>query len=208
MIRIIAHRGLWRDRDEQNSLRAIREALDAGYGVETDLWATAPNGLIAHDYSPATNELPNLLEMLTLDHQESALLALNIKSDGMTALLCREDIAHHLAAWDWFAFDMSIPETVRLKASGVPFVRRVSDYEPPPTTLLGAGYWVDCYSGQYPAFTIGDELTVFVSPELHGFDPKGAWRQIRALHRPSLNLAICTDFPEKASNFFGADNGN
>jgi hypothetical protein len=208
MIRIIAHRGLWRDKDEQNSLHAIREALEAGYGVETDLWATSPNGLIAHDYPPATSELPNLLEVLTLDHRENALLALNIKSDGMTSLLCRDDIAQHLTAWDWFAFDMSIPETVRLAASGVPFARRVSDYEPLPSNLLGAGYWVDCYTGRYPTFTFTEDLTVFVSPELHGFDPEGAWRQIRGLDGPSLNLAICTDFPEKASDFFGADNGN
>jgi hypothetical protein len=204
MIRIVAHRGLWQDKKDQNSLHSIRAALDAGFGVETDLWAIGANGLIAHDYPSSTSGLPDLLTVLTLDHRKSALLALNVKSDGMTSLLCREDIAPHLKTWDWFAFDMSIPETVRLSAANVPFVRRVSDYEPPPTNLLGIGYWVDCYSGQYPDFATDDKLTVFVSPELHGFDPEPAWEELKTLDGPSLNLAICTDFPQEASQFFRA----
>ena len=205
MIRIIAHRGLWRDTSDQNSLRSIRDALNAGCGVETDLWATCPNGLISHDFSAETTGFPDLLSVLDLEHHESALLALNIKSDGMTSLLCRKDIATHLKKWDWFAFDMSIPETVRLGASGVPFVRRVSDFEPMPTSLLGIGYWIDCYAGTYPRFSVSDALTVFVSPELHGFDPEPAWQEIRDLDKSSRNLAICTDLPERALQFFEAN---
>lgn len=206
MIRVVAHRGLWGREEDQNTLVAIKSALDFGFGVETDLWAVPPDGVIGHDFPMDDIETLDLLSVLKLEHQHHALLALNVKSDGMLPLLQREEVAAQLATWDWFVFDMSIPETVRLGAAGIPFVRRVSDFEPLPNVLLDRGYWVDCFSGTYPRFALGDTLSVFVSPELHDFDPEPAWHEIRMLDDSTRNLAICTDFPERASEFFGLIN--
>ena len=36
-MKIIAHRGFWVDREDQNSLDAFKKALDMGFGIEIDV---------------------------------------------------------------------------------------------------------------------------------------------------------------------------
>ena len=37
MIEILAHRGFWREKKEQNSLASLAKAFEMGFGIETDL---------------------------------------------------------------------------------------------------------------------------------------------------------------------------
>ncbi|EOW0926690.1 hypothetical protein ACN2DH_001486 [Campylobacter upsaliensis] len=37
MIEILAHRGFWREKNEQNTLASLAKAFDMGFGIETDL---------------------------------------------------------------------------------------------------------------------------------------------------------------------------
>ena len=36
-MKIIAHRGLWKKKSEQNTIKSINEALMNDYGIETDI---------------------------------------------------------------------------------------------------------------------------------------------------------------------------
>ncbi len=36
-MQILAHRGFWREKKEQNSLASLAKAFEMGFGIETDL---------------------------------------------------------------------------------------------------------------------------------------------------------------------------
>lgn len=57
-IEILAHRGWWTSREDQNSLDALTRALTAGFGVETDIRDCAGRLVVSHDMPTA----PRLLE--------------------------------------------------------------------------------------------------------------------------------------------------
>jgi glycerophosphoryl diester phosphodiesterase len=83
-MQILAHRGLWADPDDRNSLGALRRALDAGHGHETDVRDRLGELVISHDPPTGTEALP--LSSLLAAYRSSgstATLAINIKSDGL-----------------------------------------------------------------------------------------------------------------------------
>lgn len=200
-MKIIAHRGLWESASEQNTLEAMGRALAAGFGLETDLWSVGAHGLISHN-SPRLDRCVHLDQVLRLPHAPDAILALNIKSDDVAPLLSSR--ADQLATWEWYAFDMSIPETIRIADAELPFLRRVSSLEPMPVELLGSGLWVDCFQGAYPehALKSHDIRRVFVSPELHKYRHETAWAELREADSCSRLMALCTDYPLQADQFF------
>ena len=82
----IAHRGWWHNPEEKNSELAIRRALDAGYGLETDLRDHAGRIVISHDPPGSQGEPEFDFEQLLRLYRElgaTGTLALNIKSDGL-----------------------------------------------------------------------------------------------------------------------------
>ena len=89
---------------------------------------------------------------------------------------------------DWFAFDMSGPETVRYAAAGLPFFTRHSDVEPFPILYeQAAGVWLDsfgpCWFGPEDIrshLRRGKRVCV-VSPELHGRPHHEQWEMLRSL---------------------------
>jgi len=199
-MRIIAHRGLWTCPEEQNTLEALGAALDAGFGIETDIWVGGPCGVISHDPPSPSPATVTLEDVVALHHEEHAFLALNIKSDGIVPIL--NTFRERLDGWRWAAFDMSIPETIRIAHADLPYLRRVSSVEHEPSELLGVGYWVDTQDRMIPQITDSTRLIAYVSPELHGFEHHEAWLEIRDRHAPSSDAAICTDFPHEADRFF------
>lgn len=48
-MQIIAHRGFWRDKNEQNFLIAFKRAFENGFGVEMDLRGFENELFISHD---------------------------------------------------------------------------------------------------------------------------------------------------------------
>jgi len=81
---ILAHRGWWLTDNEKNSVEAFMRAWKAGYGVETDVRDTGGQLVISHNI-PTGGELTfDAFLKLYHDHGAGTMLALNIKSDGLT----------------------------------------------------------------------------------------------------------------------------
>ncbi|EOZ3523633.1 hypothetical protein Q9Q49_06045 [Campylobacter upsaliensis] len=45
-MQILAHRGFWREKKEQNSLASLAKAFEMGFGIETDLRDGGGGGVI------------------------------------------------------------------------------------------------------------------------------------------------------------------
>jgi glycerophosphoryl diester phosphodiesterase len=205
-MRIIAHRGVWESHDEQNSLAALIRANDLGFGIETDVWALNDSLVISHD-PPQTEfkycHLDNLMDSIA---HPAGPLCINVKSDGCAALLKRyESVLRH---WEWYAFDMSMPETIRFQGLSLPFLERVSEIEYTNPAITPAGRWLDCFHGQLNEkaaldLAASDSPVFVVSPELHGHSHLDFWEELSQV-RPGLKvpIAICTDFPVEAMAFF------
>ncbi len=80
--RVFAHRGLWRNPEDENSLAALSRALASGFDIETDLRLLNGEFVIKHDEPLASESLPALLDAVALmqDYPERE-LALHFKYD-------------------------------------------------------------------------------------------------------------------------------
>src|SRR5262249_41926934 len=140
---IISHRGYWRDPSERNSAGAFERSLALGFGVETDVRDDRGRLVIAHD-PPDGSEL-ELAELLRTygQHDARGPLAVNVKADGLQALLTD---ALEATKARWFVFDMSVPDALGYARASIPYFTRQSEYEPEPALYEGAaGVWVDCF---------------------------------------------------------------
>ena len=205
-MRVVAHRGVWESHDEQNSLAALIRANDLGFGIETDVWALDGGLVISHEPPKSNWEHFHFKELISSVNQPAGPLCINVKSDGSAALLkCYEPL---LSNWEWYAFDMSMPETMRFQEFSLPFLQRLSEIEYSNPMIQSAGAWLDCFHGQLNEKAVhelveSDSPVFVVSPELHGHSYGEFWEELSrvrsALRAP---LAICTDFPIEAKAFF------
>jgi hypothetical protein len=204
----IAHRGIWTRPDEQNTELALRRSFEAGFGVETDLRDLGGQLVISHD-PPGRDALPaRRLFELHAEADRSLPLALNIKADGLQAMVAA--LVEEFSVTNYFVFDMSVPDTLgyfkrRLRAFG-----RQSEYEAESRLMEHvAGVWIDCFDDDWMTADVveshraaGREVCI-VSPELHRRDHRNAWSAMRrwdtALTR---SLMLCTDHPDEARAFF------
>jgi hypothetical protein len=202
MISVVAHRGMWNDPTEQNSLDSFRRAFANGFGIETDIRDFAGDVAIAHD--PADASCPFLDELLALHGADTHPLYLNVKADGLVPRLA--DIA-----WGGNVrfFDMSAPQAVAYAKSGLPILTRISDVEREPVLVDRAhGMWVDALIGEWLDAAQVDELArlqcplIFVSPELHGRAPEPLWALLRETLPGGVDASICTDLPAAADDYF------
>lgn len=206
MATIIAHRGLWTTSEEQNSQKAFERSFASGFGIETDLRDDRGRLVISHD-PPSGREL-TLDTVLTMyrDHGCPGPLALNIKADGLHQMLAASIESHPVS--DWFAFDMSVPDSVVFARHGMRFFARQSEYEPMPALYEeSAGVWVDSFEQEWfddatlRAHLDAGKRVCVVSPELHDRDAESAW-SIWA-NWPSFaspDVIVCTDFPEELND--------
>lgn len=207
---LLAHRGLWQAKNQQNTLEALLAALDAGYGLETDVRDCAGELVIAHD--PATAEAPPLDALLSryAASRHTGLLALNIKADGLCASLM-ERLARHDVR-NYVVFDMSVPDTLPYLRAGARVLIRHSELEShPELEARAAGVWVDELTRPWldavkvEALLADERLVCVVSAELHGREREPQWRELSAgrarAARPE-GFYLCTDFPEAAAGVF------
>ena len=203
-MKYIAHRGLWRNKSEQNTFLGIKRALDLGFGIELDVRDKNGKLIVSHDPSFSL-EVLLLQEILELAKGYGSVLAINVKSDGILT-----NLKSALAGFEgdrFFLFDMSIPETIGYLKSGLPTYMRLSEYESYCELHQNSdGIWLDAFKtdwwvGATEIFRSEKNICV-VSPELHGRDELEAWRFLKRLDSNS-NLYICTDHPERAKEFFG-----
>jgi glycerophosphoryl diester phosphodiesterase len=206
----LAHRANLRgpDRERENSLPALSAALQAGFGIETDVRDALGQLVIAHDVPPATAvQFQDLVTAYTAAKIRLP-LALNLKADGLRSRL--KSALHEAGAVNYFCFDMSVPETLACSRDGLRFFTRESEYEQTPI-LYGeaAGIWLDMFQSDWATpdhirkHLFRGKSVAIVSPELHGRPHLVFWEMLRTagLGR-ATELMLCTDHPIAARDFF------
>jgi glycerophosphoryl diester phosphodiesterase len=203
-LRILAHRGVWSDPAERNTLAAFERAFARGWGAEIDVRDLDGTLVVSHD-APRRGALP-LAEVLAAYRAAgtAGTLAMNIKADGLQAPLA--DALAGVEPARWFAFDMSVPDAVVALRHDLPVYTRHSDVEPEPVLYAAAaGVWLDDFAGGYiteariAAHLAAGKQVAVVSPELHGRDHEPVWRawsEWRVWSHPAI--ALCTDLPDHA----------
>jgi len=208
-IDILSHRGVWQNAGEKNTFNAIQLSCEMGYGVETDIRDANNDLIIAHDPFPKEIlYLERILEMFRSKNYTFP-LALNIKSDGLAERL--QALLKTYEIENYFCFDMSVPEGLQYQRIGLKVYNRLSEYETQPFVYQDAkGVWLDEFHGEwfdkdtFKNFNDTSTQICVVSPELHGRDYKVRWERLKKLTEelPSYRWQLCTDFPDKAQEFF------
>jgi len=206
---VLSHRGHWTSDAEKNRPVAFERSFALGFGTETDVRDRDGRLVISHDM-PGPGALPfeAFLECLARTAPRPLLQAINIKADGLAVALARamKDCGH-----PWFAFDMSLPDTLGQLKAGNPVYLRMSEYErlPEPLVPRVRGVWLDAFERTwYDADTIRTLLdrglaVCVVSPELHKrTDHAELWTMLRPLSGRA-GLSLCTDLPEQARAHLG-----
>lgn len=200
-VEVLAHRGLWKHPRDGNSLSALRAALEAGYGLETDIRDCQRELVISHD--PPDSSAPALVDLLDLYTSlgSSACLALNVKADGLARPLA--SLLRKYNVLNYFVFDMSIPDLIACHREGLCCFTRHSEVEPEPACYdRAAGVWLDAFTTDwFQHATIEKHLAkgkdvCVVSSELHGREPTRIWNMLASVCAPGpARLMICTDRP-------------
>ena len=211
---IIAHRGYWLVEEEKNTVLAFERALNAGFGIETDLRDYCGGVVVSHDLADESSiSFETLLELYARGPENMSLkptLALNIKSDGLTSLVSQ--LLEQYEVTKYFVFDMSVPDSLGYINAGLKTFTRQSELELYPSLYDECdGVWLDAFSKTWYSDDVltshleaGKRLCI-VSPELHKRNDfvNEQWIMLRGYqHRE--NLSLCTDFPSDAREFFNA----
>lgn len=202
----IAHRGLWRDRQEQNTLRALHDAFELSCGVETDVRSFKGQLYLSHDpiIDPVVHApFEALLELST--YYPRLPVFLNIKEDGLLPLLNR--YRTRIEKINAVFFDMSVPELIHYAKSFPPnfLATRVSEFEiSPAANELCDWIWLDSFTRDPQQNRIKEMVSLFtknwafVSPELHGREKNVFWKTLQSSDfLPKGQTFLCTDYAEE-----------
>jgi len=207
-MRIISHRGYWKDPSEKNSMVAFERSFNLGFGTETDIRDCLQNLVISHDIPKGEEtDFSDLLSLLRQKQNTNPLiLALNIKADGLAKFIGKQ--LRNYPNLEYFAFDMSIPDMPSYFSEGIPTFARMSEVERLPAWLdRCSGVWLDAFDSEWydindlsRILNLGKQICI-VSPELHHRPYRAAWSRLTPLAKNG-GLILCTDLPEKAVEFF------
>lgn len=207
---ILAHRGYWSQDVEKNSLSALKRAIDAGFGIETDFRDFKGSIVISHDPPESCILSAGAFFELYSDCNSRGRLALNIKADGLQDALMELISYADIPIKNCFAFDMAVPDALGYIHKAFPSYTRLSEYELEAPFLDHAdGVWVDNFTGSFAQVAAAESLLAegkrvcIVSPELHKRDHNALWHEIAAAGiNKNSSFELCTDFPEAAYQFF------
>ncbi|MDR2906229.1 MAG: hypothetical protein LBU73_09775 [Helicobacteraceae bacterium] len=207
---ILSHRGYWKELNERNSRAAFERSFNMGFGTETDLRDADGKIVISHDMPKGGEML--FEEVLRIMNGRDLPLALNIKADGLIDAIIELLVKYKHN--NYFTFDMSIPDMALQMKRAVRVFTGLSDILPTPVLLnKAAGVWLDCFNSDwYGADTIDDLILVgksvcIVSADLHKRETDKQWKIIKNCKSfDSEKLLLCTDYPEKAKEFFYGEN--
>lgn len=208
-MKIISHRGYWKDAPERNTLAAFDRSFGLGYGSETDVRDHAGQLVIAHDLPVSDTLAADECFAALARHDRSLLLAINVKADGLQHLL-REKLQRYRIE-NYFLFDMSVPDAVQSIKAGLRVFTRQSDVEQLPSFYEhAAGVWMDSFfddSWLTPTIIATHLRTgrgvCLVSPELHQREHLAFWQRLRNNQiAKDERLVLCTDLPSEAKEFF------
>ena len=206
---ILAHRGFWDAAHPRNSLASLSQALDAGFGFESDIRDYVGELVISHNIADAASPQAAEVFRLLAAHGDRYPFAINIKADGLKeplAALLRE---HHIE--NYFLFDMSVPQMVEFREMGLRFFTRQSEYEMSPVLYdAAAGVWIDGFCGTewiteelLRSHLAAGKAVCIVSPDLHQrAEYRTFWARLRAMALPEGRVLLCTDHPAEARAFF------
>lgn len=206
---IIAHRGFWKVPKEKNHIKALKCALDQGFGIETDIRDYKGELVISHNIADGHAICVKELLRYYADIGADEPLALNVKADGIQGLL--RELLDEYKILNYFLFDMSVPEQVVNHNMNLNYYTRHSDVENVCVLYADAiGVWLDSfYDDKWLTADIikthmsaGKKVCV-VSPELHGKEYLPTWKMIKENQfEQSELMQLCTDKPDEARRFF------
>ena len=204
---ILCHRGCWKNKNEQNTWASFKKALELNFGIETDVRDKGNKLVISHD--PPSGEsilFEDFIKLFSQYRSASQSLAINIKSDGLAQEI--KKLIKHYKIYNYFTFDMSIPEMIKYKKSSLNYFSTLSEYEKEITMSSNSkGIWLDAFESEWYNQAYIDKLikTVnkicIVSAELHNRDNKEQWEQLRK-YSQNAKIMLCTDQPGKAKEYF------
>ena len=199
-MKILAHRGWWLAESEKNTMRAFVRALEAGFGIETDVRDCSGSLVICHD-PPAGNALA-VEGLLAECRSTSTTVAINIKADGLQDEL--KELLDRYQIKDYFLFDQSVPDAIQSLRRGLRVFTRQSEYEPAPAFYAWAqGVVLDGFLGDWAdSNTVKGHLSegkevCLISPDVHKRAHLSLWTQWRRWSH-SDRIMLCTDRPQEA----------
>ena len=207
-MKILAHRGFWNANIERNSPMAIRQALEHGYGFESDVRDYRGRLVISHNIADEfCQDAEEVFEWLH-EFNDEYCFAINIKADGLKDIL-RSYIDKYKIS-NYYLFDMSVPQMVEFREMGFRYFTRQSEVEPTPCMYEDAtGVWLD---GFWSTNWITEELiqghikngkeVCLVSPDLHGNEYREFWKNLKIWNVDNTKILLCTDHPDEAKEFF------
>ena len=202
-MKIIAHRGIWLNKSEQNTVKAFNRALRFNCGIELDVRDYRGDIVVSHDIASETSI--RLSEVIKDIHNLKEPIAINIKSDGIMKE-CYDILKQ--TNLKWFFFDMSFPESYLCFKYQYPYYYRISEFEKETKILdYASGIWLDSFKTNWFSrdriinfLNLKKEVCV-VSSECHGRDHKDLWKLLLPLSDYE-GISICTDFPILARSYF------
>lgn len=207
-MKILSHRGYWKEENEKNTIDAINKAFDQGFGIESDIRDLDGKLVISHNPADGTCPMAEEVFKLMRDHQDQYCFAVNIKADGLKEMLGGLLLKYQID--NYFTFDMSVPQMLEYRAKGIRYYTRQSEYEREPVLYHeAAGVWVDAFEDDE---WITEELiqkhlengktVCIVSPDLHKKDNLEFWKRFISYELNWKKIMLCTDNPDDAKEYF------
>ncbi len=208
-MKIIAHRGLWKETNEKNTIEAFLRAWEKGYGVAADVRDFMGEVIITHD--PATKTALKLEELVEKYRSKGkkTLLMLNIQADDLYNDVCKEVQKPNVT--NYSVYNMSIPQMVEYRELRVKYFTRQSEIENECVLYKKAeGVWLDSFLGYewinkkvIQKHLDAGKKVVVLSPDIHKEYNNKVWERLATPEfLQSENVFLCTDFPEEAEKFF------
>jgi len=199
-VEIIAHRGLWKTPDEQNTLLAFQRAVEKGFGIELDVRDWEGELIVSHD--PCLPRWERLFFKKLIEEINNTPIAVNVKSCGLAPLFKELELPKNI-----FFFDTATPDMWEYRACGLPYYVR---YCPPHEPTVGGKLWNDAKGfymdgiedqpGGVHLITLPSKRTLVASAELHQREYLPQWGMYKRGKIP--NFSIVTDHPEECRDFF------
>ena len=207
-MKILAHRGCWNETVTNNSPQALRDALEAGFGFESDLRDYMGELVISHNIADSASQKADEVFRWLRAFGDKYCFAVNIKADGLNEQLALFLKKYHLQ--NYFTFDMSVPQMVEYQEMGLTYFTRQSEVEPTPIMYKdAAGVWIDGFwdnewitEDLLNAHIKNGKAVCLVSPELHQREHLGFWARISQFNLDFSRVILCTDYPQQAKEFF------
>ena len=206
---ILSHRGYWKTLIEKNQPISFEKSFSLGFGTETDIRDYKGELVISHDIADANSILVKDIFEIYNKYDNTLLLALNIKADGLQVKL--KELLEEYKIENYFVFDMSVPDGLGYLKHKIKTFTRESEYEKFPSFYDEAcGVWLDEFQGHWINKEViekhikNNKQICIVSPDLHKREYEKEWQHYKKIEKELgvNNMMICTDFPEIAKEFF------